>query len=146
MAGLLHDIGKLIFAVQAEASYQHVLELKRESAMTSLEAERTLFEFTHPEVGQMVAERWDLPPRHVAAIAHHHNPADAGNERLFCTLVGLADQAAYTALSPYTPVEHHAERIGLLDALDLGPGHWDDCLCHLQEARTTIEAFVGAIQ
>jgi HD-like signal output (HDOD) protein len=94
----------------------------------------------------MVAERWDLPARHVAAIAHHHNPADAGDERLFCTLVGLADQAAYTAFSPYTPVEHHAERIALLDALDLGPGHWDDCLCHLHEARTTIEAFVGAIQ
>ena len=146
MAGLLHDIGKLIFAVQAEASYQQVLELKRGSAMTSLEAEHTLFEFTHPEVGQMVAERWDLPARHVAAIAHHHNPADAGDERLFCTLIGLADQAAYTALSPHTPVEHDAERIALLDALDLGPGHWDDCLCHLQQARTTIEAFVGAIQ
>jgi putative nucleotidyltransferase with HDIG domain len=115
MAGLLHDIGKLILAVQAEASYQQVLELKRGSAMTSLEAEHTLFEFTHPEVGQMVAERWDLPARHVAAIAHHHNPADAGDERLFCTLIGLADQAAYTALSPYTPVEHDAERIALLD-------------------------------
>jgi HD-like signal output (HDOD) protein len=63
--------------------------------MSSLEAERTLFEFTHPEVGQMVAERWDLPARYVAAIAHHHNPADAGDERVFCTLIGLADQAAY---------------------------------------------------
>jgi putative nucleotidyltransferase with HDIG domain len=73
MAGILHDIGKLIFAVQAEASYQRVLDLQKGSAISSLTAERTMFEFTHPEVGQMVAERWDLPARYVAAIAHHHD-------------------------------------------------------------------------
>jgi HD-like signal output (HDOD) protein len=114
--------------------------------MTSLEAEQTLFEFTHPEVGEMVAERWDLPPRYTAAIAHHHDPDAAGGERVFCALIGLADQAAYAACSgDAAAAAPDAQRTVLLDALDLGPQHWDDCLLHLHEAQATIEGFVGAI-
>ena len=146
-AGILHDIGKLIFAVQAEPAYQRVLELRRGSVISSLEAERMLFEFTHPEVGEMVAERWDLPSRYVAAIAHHHDPADAGDESPFCALIGLADQAAYAALTvDYTPSEQDAGLTALLDTLGLDPLHWQDCLHHLREARPSIDAFVGAIQ
>ncbi|MEF8702059.1 MAG: HDOD domain-containing protein [Candidatus Accumulibacter sp. UW26] len=146
MAGLLHDIGKLILALQAESTYRQVLELKRESAMSSVEAEQTLFEFTHPEVGQMVAERWDLPARYVAAIAHHHDPGLAGDERDFCALIGLADQAAYAALSASDALSgQHVERAALFDILGLRATHWDDCLRHLHEARPTIAAFVGAI-
>jgi putative nucleotidyltransferase with HDIG domain len=147
MAGILHDIGKLIFAVQAETAYQKVLELRRGSAMTSLQAERTLFEFTHPEVGEMVAERWDLPARYVAAIAHHHDPAAAGDERPFCARIGLADQAAYAALAGQgSPAQPDAERTDLLDALSLEPPHWDDCLDHLHAAQGDIDAFIGAIR
>ncbi|MBN8519856.1 MAG: HDOD domain-containing protein [Candidatus Accumulibacter sp.] len=146
MAGLLHDIGKLIFAVQAESVYRQVLELGRGSAMSSLEAERTLFEFTHPEVGEMVAERWDLPAKYIAAIAHHHDPAAAGDERVFCSLIGLADQAAHTALGSHASAGDEAELTALLDELDLGQMQWNDCLLHLQEAQATIAAFVGAIQ
>jgi class 3 adenylate cyclase len=36
-AGILHDVGKLIFAIQAELGYQRVLDLERE-AVTSLDA------------------------------------------------------------------------------------------------------------
>ena len=114
--------------------------------MTSLEAERTLFEFTHPEVGQVVAERWDLPARYIVAIAHHHDPDAAGDERVFCALIGLADQAAYAALSGgNAPAVHAVERAALLAALGFDPTHWDDCLLHLHDAQATIEAFVGAI-
>ncbi|HRF74564.1 MAG TPA: HDOD domain-containing protein [Accumulibacter sp.] len=147
MAGILHDIGKLIFAVQAEPGYHQVLALRRgTAALSSLEAERTLFEFTHPEVGEMVAERWDLPARYVAAIAHHHDPDAAGEERTFCALIGLADQAAYAALDAGQPAtEGDAERRALLDTLALLPQRWDECLQHVREARPNIAALLGAI-
>ncbi|MBL8393597.1 MAG: HDOD domain-containing protein [Candidatus Accumulibacter sp.] len=144
MAGLLHDIGKLIFAVQAESSYQHVLKLERESAIGSLEAEQTFFEFTHPEVGQLIAERWDLPARYVAAIAYHHSPAEAGEECVLCGLIGLADRAAHAALDG--AAARSAEPTTELDAIGLDSTHWNDCLRHLQEAQATINGFVGAIR
>ncbi|WP_291994641.1 HDOD domain-containing protein [Candidatus Accumulibacter sp. ACC003] len=148
MAGILHDIGKLIFAVQAEPGYHQVLELLRGSAaMSSLEAERTLFEFTHPEVGEMVAERWDLPAKYVAAIAHHHDPDAAGDERDFCALIGLADQAAYASLSGAEgSAERDAERLALLGSLALSARHWDECLQHLHDEQANIAALLGAIR
>lgn len=88
MAGLLHDIGKLIFAIQSVPVYRRILEIPSAAPVNRLQAERALFEFTHPEVGAMLAESWDLPPRYVAAIAHHHDPAAAGAERAFCALIG----------------------------------------------------------
>lgn len=146
-AGILHDIGKLIFAMQADAEYQRVLDLEREAGTSSLEAERALLEFTHPEVGETVAERWNLPARYVAAIAHHHEPAAAGEESRFCALIGLANQAAHAA-SPsgrLVPAQE-AERIAHLALLQLGAEDWDQCLDHLARSGPEIEAFVGAIR
>jgi putative nucleotidyltransferase with HDIG domain len=147
-AGILHDIGKLIFAVQAEEAYRRVIELERDGAMSSLQAERMLLEFTHPEVGETVAERWALPPRYVAAIAHHHDASTAGDESTFCALIGLADHAAHAALASSAGLssERDAERVVLTDALKLAAADWDACLRHLQEAQPSIDAFVGAIR
>ena len=145
-AGILHDIGKLIFAVQAGAGYQHVLDLEREAGVSALEAERTLLEFTHPEVGEAVAQRWNLPPRYVAAIAHHHDPAAGGDESKFCALIGLANLAAHAAETPGSiGPAREAERIADLDLLGLGPADWDECLDNLAASKAEIEAFVAAI-
>jgi putative nucleotidyltransferase with HDIG domain len=146
-AGILHDIGKLIFAIQADAGYQKVLDLERETGASSLEAERTLLEFTHPEVGETVAERWNLPARYVAAIAHHHDPDSASDESRFCALIGLADQAAHAiSLAGELPPTREAERIARLEDLRLGSADWDDCLRRLQDAETEIDTFVSAIR
>ena len=147
-AGLLHDIGKLIFAVQAGAGYQHVLNMEREAGVSPIEAERTLLEFTHAEVGEAVALRWNLPPRYVAAIAHHHDPSAAGDENFFCALIGLANLAAHAVAHAPLPLSsaREAERITALAILGLGPADWDECLTALAGSNSEIEAFVSAIQ
>ena len=57
-----------------------------------------------------------------------------------------ADKAAYASLGRVAPPEHDAERMALLDEVDLGQAQWEDCLLHLHQAQATIGAFVGAIQ
>lgn len=146
-AGILHDIGKLVFAVQAGAGYQHVLDMEREAGVSALEAERTLLEFTHPEVGEAVALRWNLPPRYVAAIAHHHDPAAAGEETKFCALIGLANLAAHAVeTAGYLVPAREAERIANLERLGLGASDWDECIASLVQSKAEIEAFVAAIR
>jgi putative nucleotidyltransferase with HDIG domain len=146
-AGILHDIGKLIFAVQAGSDYQRVIDLERVAGASSLEAERALLEFTHPEVGEMVAQRWNLPPRYVAAIAHHHAPSGAGDEAAFAAIIGLANQAAHaiadgpTGLAP----AREAERLAHLELLGLGAADWEKCLGNLFRANSEIETFVSAL-
>jgi putative nucleotidyltransferase with HDIG domain len=145
-AGILHDIGKLLFAVQAELGYQRVLDLENEAKVTGLEAERTLFEFTHPEVGETVAERWDLPARYVRAIAHHHEPSGAGDERTFCALIGLADEAAHACLGTVGgDPAREPQRRELQGELGFTEADWDDCLSQLHQARPSMDAFVGAM-
>jgi putative nucleotidyltransferase with HDIG domain len=145
-AGLLHDIGKLVLAVQEETGYQRALDLEREAKLTGLEAEHAMFEFTHPEVGQTMAERWNLPGRYVRAIAHHHEPRSADDETIFCALIGLADEAAHAALpsSPAVPVRE-ANRQGLQAVLGLTETDWEECVAQLAQAQFAVDAFVGAL-
>ncbi|HMW19279.1 MAG TPA: HDOD domain-containing protein [Accumulibacter sp.] len=150
MAGLLHDIGKLIFAVQAEGAYQRMLELRQQTPMSSLQAEQTLFEFTHPEVGAMVAERWDLPPPYIAAVAHHHHPDDAGEHQAFAALIGLANEMAHHVQDEVKPgdepiPEPDDQCAALLARLSLEPKRWDDGLEHLRAEEKNFATFIGAI-
>ena len=134
-AAPLHDIGKL--RVPSEILNTDV----------PLTEEQWRIVRSHPIEGMKVSAQlveWLGPWAN--AIAHHHDPAAAGDERMFCALIGLADQAAYASLGSHAPAEHDAERTALLDEVDLGQAQWEDCLLHLHQARATIGAFVGAIQ
>lgn len=75
MAGLLHDIGKTALANGDHDAYTSVSARIDELGLFSVEAEREEFGFDHAELGARVAERWQLPPRVVAVIRHHHDPA-----------------------------------------------------------------------
>lgn len=147
MAGILHDIGKLVFAIQSEVAYERVLELERDAAMSSIEAERTLFEFTHPEVGAAMVERWELPVKYVDAIAHHHDIGALSDANIFCGLIGLADHLAHVALADRRESAACAEERGvLIDALHLAATDSDECLQHLHDVQTGIDEFVRAIR
>jgi len=126
--------------------HRHVLDPERNSAFGSLAAERTLFEFTHPEVGQVVAERGDLPARHIAAIAHHHAPDASGDEHRFCTLIGLGNRAAHAALDGFVETLASDQDAARLRHIGLRPGLCDACPDRRHAARPTIDGFVGAIR
>jgi len=38
------------------------------------EAEHSLWQITHAEIGKVLADMWDFPPMFGQVIAHHHNP------------------------------------------------------------------------
>ena len=148
-AGILHDVGKLIFVMQAENTYQNVLELQQleESPLSSLEAEQSLINFTHPEAGSVVAERWALPRRYVEAIAYHHDPAASREESIFCAVIALSNYAAH-AVFPNAFSHPFSQDLlpMLLETLRLKDQDWEQFLTKLTEAHEGIEAFVSAIK
>jgi putative nucleotidyltransferase with HDIG domain len=76
MAGLLHDIGKLLLAGYMPDAYRKVLALAREKDLRPIDAEREILGATHAEVGAYLLGLWGLPDLIVEAVAWHHSPAD----------------------------------------------------------------------
>ncbi len=74
LAGMLHDIGKLILAVNFGAEYQNVLQTAPSKAQAEWECEHAAFGASHAEIGAYLMGLWGLESVLLAAIAFHHHP------------------------------------------------------------------------
>ena len=91
VAGLLRDIGKTILNQHMEKEYSEVLNLIEEGNISFLEAEKAILGFDHAEIGEKVAEKWNLPKALVDSIGHHHTPEDSNINQLLVSIVHVAD-------------------------------------------------------
>lgn len=92
--GLLHDIGRLALAMAMPDEYGRVLRLRKDTDALPTDAEREILGVTHAEVGAVLADRWQLAPGMVAAIAAHHAPPEQGEVSLL-DLLHVADNIAH---------------------------------------------------
>lgn len=73
VAGLLHDLGKVILDTYFGEQYAEVVTEMVEEERPALEAETDILNIDHAEVGAWLAVRWKFPEILVAPIAAHHN-------------------------------------------------------------------------
>ena len=74
-AGLLHDLGKLLFCANLPGIFAKTLALAREEKCSFWDAEAQLFPNAgHAELAGCVLGIWGLPLPIVEAVALHHNP------------------------------------------------------------------------
>lgn len=77
VAGMLHDVGRLVLAAGLPTEYSRVIEKVQSKAGCLSDTEREQFGATHAEVGAYLLGLWGLPDAIVEAVALHHNPAGA---------------------------------------------------------------------
>lgn len=63
IAGLMHDVGKVLMFTHNPDLYEKVFSLTLAGAGTSLQAEQQLFGFDHCQVGLEAVKEWKLPER-----------------------------------------------------------------------------------
>ena len=61
VAGLLHDIGKVVMSAYLKAEFAQVLTRVAKGRLTFSDAEREVLGFDDAEVGARLLERWNLP-------------------------------------------------------------------------------------
>lgn len=94
VAGLLHDLGRLVMLRRLPRHVARSMALAREEKLPLWRAERAVMGFDHAAVGRTLVERWQLPGELAAAVGDHHDGRATG---LDAAIVQVADAAAVAA-------------------------------------------------
>jgi HD-like signal output (HDOD) protein len=95
LAGMLHDIGKLVLAMGMPNEYARVLELTRDKPGSEREVETLELQAAHTDVGAYLVGLWGLPNTIAEAIAFHENPSQSSGEFGLPGIVHVADRIAH---------------------------------------------------
>lgn len=75
VAALLHDIGRLLFALRLSEEYERILQMHESEGKALLECEMEVAGVTHPELSAKAIKIWNLPEPIQLAARYHHDPA-----------------------------------------------------------------------
>jgi HD-like signal output (HDOD) protein len=91
VAGLIHDVGKVIIDWFFHPQFEEIIEKVDRDRCWIRDAERQVMQVTHEEVGSYLASRWNLPDMLKEAIAFHHSPSRSSEHAVTAAQVQLAD-------------------------------------------------------
>jgi putative nucleotidyltransferase with HDIG domain len=101
MAGLLHDLGKLILATNFEKPYRQLLAEAQGTGKSLLDLEYETFRTSHAEIGAYLMGLWRLENSIIEAIAFHHLPARSMTQNIgLLTAVHVGNALDHEARTP----------------------------------------------
>ncbi len=136
IAGMLHDVGKLILAQKLPDKYGEVLTHAKKEDIGVWKAEKCFIGTTHAEVGAYLLGLWGLPDDIIEAVAFHHEPQKNSHQNFsVLTAVHVANEIHETSSSGDNQMT--TETVNLEYLTDLG---LDDRISHwLEHCKKILE-------
>ncbi len=91
VAGLVHDLGRLVLYSQAPESAKEVFECYYSEHQLLRQAETKVLSFDHAQIGEALLREWQYPLQLIEAVAFHHAPMSAPSQATGAAIVHLAD-------------------------------------------------------
>lgn len=93
IAGLLHDVGRLIMFKKLPYASTEAMLFARENSIPQVEAERSVLDFCHTDISDPLLAAWQFPEGLSNMINYHHNPMEFPNP-LEPAIIHVADNMA----------------------------------------------------
>ena len=94
VAGLLHDIGKVVLSGYLAEQTDTLMDRLSAGDATIDQIERDVIAVDHAALGGLITEHWQLPAVLSKAICYQHHPSDAGDDWQLAAIVHLANTLA----------------------------------------------------
>jgi HD-like signal output (HDOD) protein len=91
VAGLLHDLGKVVMYVKLPESASRIEAAVRDRDLYMIDAEREILGLTHADVAGWLVAAWHLPTVLKEPIMYHHQPMLAKGAPMQTAIVHVAD-------------------------------------------------------
>lgn len=90
-SGLLHDIGLVALGLWMSTKSSALLQYAQREGLPFHEVEKKVLGFDHTQVGEALAEVWNIPPAMVRVIRWHHEPQSNPNPTALvdCVHIGI---------------------------------------------------------
>jgi HD-like signal output (HDOD) protein len=113
VAGLLHDVGRLVLFAQAPQASQQVFQLYQRERLLLREAETRVLGFDHQQIAEALLQLWKFPVHLVQAVAYHHQPMSSQIAREEAAVVHLSDHLV-NAMQLGSSGERHVPPLNML--------------------------------
>jgi len=95
LAGLVHDVGKVVLDRFVHDVYRQIIDLTYKENISVIEAETIIMGASHDVVGGWLMEKWRLPAVFSEVAKYHHTVNDAPEKNVVVVaLINMADQLA----------------------------------------------------
>ncbi len=147
LSALLHDVGKVIFAVYFPEEYRTVLREAAEDEVPLDRKEREILGLDHARIAGMIMDRWNFPESISLPCSYHHNPNVCPPPyRTNAMAVQLASFTCHLAEIGQSGNPRAAFSMNVREGLSLTTDDIKAVIKQMKAQRSAVEEFLAAIK